>query len=95
MPDRLPEIRERYADEIEVFAAAERRDAAREAAGLTERELEMVAATSKGLTDKMIAELYCIGPATVKTHLDRARKVLMAKNRTHAACEAIRRKLIP
>jgi DNA-binding CsgD family transcriptional regulator len=41
------------------------------------------------------AQALGIGKETIRTHLKNAQIKLGARNRAHAACEALRQKLIP
>ncbi|WP_432510262.1 response regulator [Kineococcus sp. SYSU DK001] len=62
---------------------------------LTPRELEVLAAVSRGSTNAEIGRELFIGEATVKTHLLRAFAKLGVDDRTHAVTVAIRRGLLP
>ena len=81
---------EAYVDE-EVLAASLREEPSH---ALSPRELQVVTGVSYGLSNRMIGELYGISTHTAQSHLRRAHFKLKAKNRTHAACEALRRGLI-
>ncbi|PRY15901.1 response regulator [Kineococcus rhizosphaerae] len=63
--------------------------------GLTRRELEVLAAVSRGSTNAEIGRELFIGEATVKTHLLRAFAKLGVDDRTHAVTVAIQRGLLP
>lgn len=62
---------------------------------LTEPELMALRYVSRGLQGKEIAVALGKSTETVKDYLTSARYKLRAKNSAHAACEAIRRGLIP
>lgn len=62
--------------------------------GLSESELRVLEAFSRGMTAEMAAELLGVSPETVKTQVKSARYRLRAKNTTHACCEALRLGLI-
>jgi DNA-binding CsgD family transcriptional regulator len=62
---------------------------------LTPRELAVLRLVSLGRTTEEIAKLLKLGEETVRTHLKKAHDKLGARNRAHAASEAIRRQLIP
>ena len=62
---------------------------------LTPRELAALRLVSLGRTTEAVAKLLKLGEETVRTHLKKAQEKLGARNRTHAATEAIRRQLIP
>jgi DNA-binding CsgD family transcriptional regulator len=61
---------------------------------LTPAERRALEASSRGLTNQMIADLYGISSETVKMQLKSARFRLQAKNTTHACCQALRLGLI-
>lgn len=61
----------------------------------TEPELMVLRCVSRGLTVKEAAEALGKGYETVKTQAVTVRVKLSAKTVAHAACEAIRRGLIP
>jgi DNA-binding CsgD family transcriptional regulator len=56
-----------------------------EASGLTERELDVLAAAALGRTARRTAELLGISPRTVEKHLENARAKLGAASRSEAA----------
>ncbi|GAB3767569.1 response regulator transcription factor [Microlunatus parietis] len=56
-----------------------------EAAGLTERELEIVVLVARGLSNDEIAEHLVISPLTVKTHINRS----MAKLSVHDRAQLV------
>src|SRR5215471_2219400 len=62
---------------------------------LTPRELAVLRLVSIGRTTEEVAKLLKLGEETVRTHLKKAQEKLGARNRGHAASEAIRRQLIP
>jgi DNA-binding CsgD family transcriptional regulator len=61
---------------------------------LSDAELRVLEASSRGLTYEMTADLLFVEASTVRRHLKAARHRLRAKNTTHACCEAIRQGLI-
>jgi DNA-binding NarL/FixJ family response regulator len=61
---------------------------------LSKRERQVLAGMSHGLTNAMIAELFGIQEATVKTHIQRMLLVMKAKNRTHAVAIGLREGII-
>ena len=52
---------------------------------LTSREVDILRGLSKGLTNAMIADAYCLSPHTVKTHVFRIFKKIKVNNRLMAA----------
>jgi LuxR family quorum sensing-dependent transcriptional regulator len=66
-----------------------------ERAHLTPRELAVQRLVSLGRTSEEIAKLLKLGEETIRTHLKKAQEKLSARNRTHAAAEAIRKQMIP
>jgi len=62
---------------------------------LTPRELAVLRLVSLGHTTEEVAKLLKLGEETVRTHLKKAQEKLSARNRTHAAAEAIRKQMIP
>jgi DNA-binding NarL/FixJ family response regulator len=83
------------ADIVVADADAERvLDAAREApleALLTPRELEVLRAMARGLTNKMIARDLDISPHTVKFHVESLLRKLGVRSRTEAVGRAMER----
>ena len=59
------------------------------------RELEVLAAVARGLSNAEIGKELFIGEATVKTHLQRLFTKLDVDDRTHAVTVAIERGLLP
>lgn len=59
------------------------------------RELEVLAAVARGLSNADIAEELFIAEATVKTHLQRVFAKLEVDDRTHAVTVAMARGLLP
>ena len=55
---------------------------------LTTRERECLQGRAEGLMDKEVARVLHLDTKTVKTHLERARRRLNAKNTAHAAAKA-------
>lgn len=62
---------------------------------LTNREVEVLACVSRGLSNADVGRELFIGEATVKTHLIRAFAKLGVDDRTAAVTEAIRRGALP
>lgn len=62
---------------------------------LTPREVEVLAAVARGLTNAEIGRQLFIGEATVKTHLLRIFAKLQVDDRTHAVTVAMERGLLP
>jgi DNA-binding CsgD family transcriptional regulator len=62
---------------------------------ITPRELAVLRMVSLGMGSSEIARMLGIGDETVRSHLKKAQVKLRARNRAHAAAEAIRRQLIP
>jgi len=65
------------------------------AARITPRELAVLRLVSVGKQTEEIAKLLGLGEETVRSHLKKAQNKLGVRNRTQAACEAIRQNLIP
>jgi HD-GYP domain-containing protein (c-di-GMP phosphodiesterase class II) len=85
------------ADAVEaVLAAAGHRSHARpQAAGLTERELEVLALVAKGLTNKEIASALDISVKTTGRHLEHIFQKLAVTTRAGATMMALQRGLLP
>ena len=64
-------------------------------ARLTPRELAVLRLVSNGAQGHEAAQALGIGHETIRTHLRSAQIKLGARNRVHAACEALRQNLIP
>ncbi len=62
---------------------------------LTARELAVLRQVSDGRQSSEIAEALGLGEETVRSHLKKAQRKLGARNRVHAACDALRQNLIP
>jgi DNA-binding CsgD family transcriptional regulator len=62
---------------------------------LTPRELAVLRLVSLGFASNAIGKRLGIGEETVRSHLKKAQGKLGARNRAHAAAEAIRQQLIP
>jgi LuxR family quorum sensing-dependent transcriptional regulator len=62
---------------------------------ITPRELAVLRLVSLGMGSSEIAKLLSIGEETIRSHLKKAQVKLGARNRAHAASEAIRQQLIP
>jgi DNA-binding CsgD family transcriptional regulator len=62
---------------------------------LTPRELAVLRLASMGGQSSDIAQALGLGEETIRSHLKKAQTKLGARNRTHAACEALRRQLVP
>ena len=56
---------------------------------LTTREREMLEGIAKGLNNKELAELFCIGHTTVKTHVNRMMQKLELRDRAAAVLFAV------
>ncbi len=65
-----------------------------EAAGLTEREIEVLRLITEGLSDREIAERLSVSPRTVGGHVTRLLTKLDLESRTAAAVFAVRHDLI-
>ncbi|MFI7640121.1 response regulator [Nonomuraea sp. NPDC049400] len=79
---------------VERFLSAEEQAAAPPPAGLTERELEVLALVGTGLSNAEIAEELHVGVTTVKTHVAAAMDKLGLRNRIQAAVVAHRTGLV-
>ena len=64
------------------------------AAGLSRRELDVIAAVAEALTTEEIASRLYISASTVKTHLHSAQDRVGARNRVHLAVLAERAGLL-
>jgi DNA-binding CsgD family transcriptional regulator len=64
-------------------------------ARLTCREIAVLRSVSTGGQTLGIAKALGLGEETIRSHLKKAQAKLGARNRTHAACEALRQNLIP
>jgi LuxR family quorum sensing-dependent transcriptional regulator len=64
-------------------------------ARLTPRELAVLRLISSGRQARAIAKALALGEETVRSHSKKAQMTLGARNRAHAACEALRQNLIP
>jgi LuxR family quorum sensing-dependent transcriptional regulator len=64
-------------------------------ARLTPRELAVLRLVSTGRQASDIAKALELGEETVRSHIKKAQMKLGARNRAHAACEAVRQNLIP
>ena len=62
---------------------------------LTAREIAVLRLVSMGRQASEIAKGLGLGEETVRSHLKKAQVKLGARNRAHAACEALRQNLIP
>ena len=62
---------------------------------ITARELAVLRLVSLGMASNEIGTLLGIGEETVRSHLKKVQARLGARNRAHAAAEAIRQQLIP
>jgi DNA-binding CsgD family transcriptional regulator len=67
----------------------------RSRARLTSRELAVLRLVSAGGQTRDIAQALGLGEETIRSHLKKAEAKLGVRNRTHAACEALRQALIP
>ncbi|GAA3261744.1 response regulator transcription factor [Nonomuraea helvata] len=79
---------------VERFLSAEEQAAAPPPAGLTERELEVLALVGTGLSNAEIADELHVGVTTVKTHIGAAMDKLGLRNRIQAAVVAHRTGLV-
>lgn len=61
---------------------------------ITVRQAEALSWTADGMTRKQVARRMELAPVTVEEHINRARRVLKAKNALHAVAIAIRKGLI-
>lgn len=61
---------------------------------LTERELTVLNAIAKGMSNKEIGNAYNIAEATVKTHITNILEKLQVADRTQAVTTAIKRRII-
>jgi DNA-binding CsgD family transcriptional regulator len=64
-------------------------------ARLTPRELAVLRLVSMGRQASEIAKALALGEETVRSHIKKSQMKLGARNRAHAACEAVRQNLIP
>jgi DNA-binding CsgD family transcriptional regulator len=64
-------------------------------ARLTSRELAVLRLVSSGGQTRDMAHALGLGEETIRSHLKKAETKLGVRNRTHAACEALRQALIP
>ena len=64
-------------------------------ARLTPREIAVLRLMSTGAQSHHAAHALGLGHETIRSHLKKAQSKLGARNRTHAACEALRQNLIP
>jgi DNA-binding CsgD family transcriptional regulator len=64
-------------------------------ARLTSRELAVLRLVSTGGQTHDIAQALVLGEETIRSHVKKAEAKLGVRNRTHAACEALRHNLIP
>ena len=62
---------------------------------ITPRELAVLRLVSLGMASNDIAKRLGVGEETVRSHLKKVQAKLGARNRAHAAAEAIRQQLIP
>jgi RNA polymerase sigma factor (sigma-70 family) len=60
---------------------------------LTEQERKVLKLVAEGKTNKEIAEVLLVSPATVKRHLENILKKLQLKNRVTAAVYAVRERV--
>ena len=61
---------------------------------LSQGEVRVLEAFSRGMTAEMAAEILGVTIETVKSQLKSARYRIRAKNTTHACCEALRQGLL-
>lgn len=62
---------------------------------LTAREREVLEGIAKGLNNKELAEVFCIGHTTVKTHVNRMMQKLELRDRVEAVLFALEAGLVP
>ena len=62
---------------------------------LTAREREVLEGIAKGLNNKELAALFCIGHTTVKTHVNRMMQKLELRDRVEAVLFALEAGLVP
>jgi DNA-binding NarL/FixJ family response regulator len=62
---------------------------------LTAREREVLDGIAQGLNNKELAELFCIGHTTVKTHVNRMMQKLELRDRVEAVLFALEAGLVP
>lgn len=62
---------------------------------LTAREREVLEGIAKGLNNKELAKLFCIGHTTVKTHVNRMMQKLELRDRVEAVLFALEAGLVP
>jgi DNA-binding NarL/FixJ family response regulator len=62
---------------------------------LTAREREVLEGIAKGLNNKELAALFCIGHTTVKTHVNRMMQKLELRDRVEAVLFALEAGLLP
>src|SRR4051794_28787937 len=79
---------------IERFVADQAPRAAPDLSGLTPREVEVLRLLGQGLSNGEIAELLTIGPATVKTHVNRLLAKLRLRDRAQVVVYAYESGLI-
>jgi DNA-binding NarL/FixJ family response regulator len=81
-PDRADRALDRLARELERQHPRTRE--------LSAQERRVLSAFALGLTRREVAEIMGLSEETVKTHVERARVALAAKNVTHAITQAFR-----
>ena len=74
--------------------AAPATDAKEKLERLTAREREVLEGMAKGLNNKELAELFCIGHTTVKTHVNRMMQKLELRDRVEAVLFAVQAGLV-
>ena len=79
----------RLADRVIASARADGKTGRRDPSQLTGRELEVIAGVASGKTNFEIAEVLCLSPSTVKSHLSNVLSKLGLRNRVEAAAYAI------
>jgi DNA-binding NarL/FixJ family response regulator len=90
-------IRQMFEHSIHLAADRQRRDETATAAdaGLTDRELEVLALAAQGHSNAEVARLLWVTPQTVKFHLSNIYRKLDVSNRTQASRWAQRMNLAP
>jgi DNA-binding CsgD family transcriptional regulator len=91
---QLPEALEFAAAIVSRSLSASAPAPTRDDAGLSSRELEVLAMLTAGHTDQQIADALFVSRRTVNTHVAHILAKLGASSRTEAAAEAVRRNLV-
>ena len=94
LPRLLDSIRRVYAGEIVCLPEIARSIAGRQALNLSNRELEVLALISKGLSNKEVAAKLTLVEGTVKLHVSSILSKLGVMDRTQAILVAVKRGLV-